>query len=337
MSEYSIALEKQLEMHRSFSAMAQLWLAKRDQLERMAQQDPRLRHDIMAVYQLNRIASDAETFFVSAPIQRLLTQAAYADGLDDFHLEDFSPPARSGFVYFQEPLLADPDDDGDLYHCLAWTATIISGTGSKDDPMKFRVDESGRVCDPFEIRDGVWRLIGGEIGKIEVSVFALSRDRQSDLRTGYSTFPNYVVDWMWGDSLSETLARPATRASNIALSERIVRLLPTFCAFISQRILVAERTEVLNRATRRRLMAMHSPRVPVVNVVELRRKASTPHDDSDSHDVEWSCRWLVRGHWRRQWYPRQERHQMIWITPYVKGPEDKPLKQPRATVFAVVR
>jgi hypothetical protein len=42
--------------------------------------------------------------------------------------------------------------------------------------------------------------------------------------------------------------------------------------------------------------------------------------------VEWSHRWMVRGHWRLQPYgPDHKLRKTIWIDPYVKGPEDKPL------------
>ncbi|WP_342314649.1 hypothetical protein LIX17_25725 (plasmid) [Mycobacterium avium subsp. hominissuis] len=36
-------------------------------------------------------------------------------------------------------------------------------------------------------------------------------------------------------------------------------------------------------------------------------------------------RWIVRGHWRRQWYPTLQRHKPIWITDHIAGPEDAPL------------
>lgn len=40
----------------------------------------------------------------------------------------------------------------------------------------------------------------------------------------------------------------------------------------------------------------------------------------------YSHRWVVRGHWRRQWYPSQNRHIPIWITDYVAGPTDLPIE-----------
>ena len=39
----------------------------------------------------------------------------------------------------------------------------------------------------------------------------------------------------------------------------------------------------------------------------------------------WNHRWVVRMHKVRQWYPSEQRHNMIYRGPYVKGPEDKPL------------
>lgn len=40
---------------------------------------------------------------------------------------------------------------------------------------------------------------------------------------------------------------------------------------------------------------------------------------------EYSVRWVVRGHWRRQWYATQNRHIPIWIMDHIAGPDDAPL------------
>lgn len=36
-------------------------------------------------------------------------------------------------------------------------------------------------------------------------------------------------------------------------------------------------------------------------------------------------RWLVRGHWRRQWFPSLGVHKLIWIAEHPSGPSDRPL------------
>ncbi|MGJ6127394.1 hypothetical protein QN239_32970 [Mycolicibacterium sp. Y3] len=48
------------------------------------------------------------------------------------------------------------------------------------------------------------------------------------------------------------------------------------------------------------------------------------HEDGPSRS--YSHRWVVRGHWRRQWYPSLNRHVPIWITDYIAGPADLPIE-----------
>jgi hypothetical protein len=76
-----------------------------------------------------------------------------------------------------------------------------------------------------------------------------------------------------------------------------------------------------DRATRKRLQrAGHEPKP--VRVIELRRPAhSGPGDGSR----EFHHQWIVRGHWRQQWYPAREVHRPVWIAPHIKGPEGAPL------------
>lgn len=61
--------------------------------------------------------------------------------------------------------------------------------------------------------------------------------------------------------------------------------------------------------------------------VELRTPQLVHRVDSDSEPgaVDWQHRWLVRGHNRAQWYPSEAAHHLIYIAPYMKGPEDKPV------------
>lgn len=49
--------------------------------------------------------------------------------------------------------------------------------------------------------------------------------------------------------------------------------------------------------------------------------------EGDARHVDWSCRWIVHGHFRQQPYgPGGSLRKRIWIPPYVKGPADKPLR-----------
>jgi hypothetical protein len=66
---------------------------------------------------------------------------------------------------------------------------------------------------------------------------------------------------------------------------------------------------------------------PSVRFVMLRRRQGTQHTEGKERaDFEYSCQWIVGGHWQNQWYPSKGIHQPVWISPYRKGPEDKPFK-----------
>lgn len=108
----------------------------------------------------------------------------------------------------------------------------------------------------------------------------------------------------------------------------------TMVAFLEQRILLSPRFTA-DRASRRRIKkARQSPVSGEIRVVRLRHMAY--HGEGGDRDAQWACQWIVRGHWRNQWHPSQKEHRAKWIAPYVKGPEDKPLREP-GRLFAVVR
>lgn len=104
------------------------------------------------------------------------------------------------------------------------------------------------------------------------------------------------------------------------------RLVYTTFAFIEQRILDTELVAepVRNRSTLRRLSAGANRKLPAIRVVRLYpREREEPSGQRRS--VAWSHQWLVRGHWRQQYYRSDGTHRPLWIAPYVKGPSDKPL------------
>lgn len=109
-------------------------------------------------------------------------------------------------------------------------------------------------------------------------------------------------------------------------------------AFCAQRVFL-DSPEPADRPTRRRAEAAldYIEPAPDVHVIRLRR--STVHEAvEEGRDVDWSCRWWVRGHWRQQACgPERSERVPTWINSYVKGPDDKPMKPPASTVFAVVR
>lgn len=108
----------------------------------------------------------------------------------------------------------------------------------------------------------------------------------------------------------------------------------------------------VGRGARRR--AARSIKQNEVTVVTLRRARGPGGDGEAGHrDVDWSCRWLVRGFWRHledyaDTAPRHEARgdgsgfctacaaRVTWVRPHVRGPEDRPLRATR-TVYRLSR
>jgi len=117
------------------------------------------------------------------------------------------------------------------------------------------------------------------------------------------------------------------------VAQASVRFLVSAWLWLKQTV-VRSQKESGNRASRK--IASRIPVHSEVNVIQLRRVERNPSGHAES-SVEYSCQWLVRGHWRQQWYPATTTHRPIWIEPHLKGPDDKPLKIPTENVFAVNR
>ena len=109
----------------------------------------------------------------------------------------------------------------------------------------------------------------------------------------------------------------------------ITRILHAYWLLMSQTI-VEKAKETGDRTQRRRLARESAPSEVVVIQFRKRKYYNEKGEETeDSKKIDWSHRWLVGGHWRWQPYKDPvsggEIKKRIWISPYVKGPEDKPL------------
>jgi len=108
----------------------------------------------------------------------------------------------------------------------------------------------------------------------------------------------------------------------------------SFFAFIRQECVSIQHQSV-SRPIRRHLPPSYTAE-PVIKIIQLRRR-SPATNGLEPQSRDYSCRWLVRGHWRNQFYPSSKSHRPRFIPAYVKGPDDKPLKSTKSSIFAVVR
>jgi hypothetical protein len=89
------------------------------------------------------------------------------------------------------------------------------------------------------------------------------------------------------------------------------------------------------RASRRRAKRLGIDE-PTVLVVKLRRSREGGKHSEGRH-IEYSHRFIVSGHWRQQPYPREGITRQIWISDFIKGDPDKPLRIHAGRAFELVR
>lgn len=115
---------------------------------------------------------------------------------------------------------------------------------------------------------------------------------------------------------------------------RILQFIGTLSAFIEQRIAETSTAVITRRVTE--CVQPYRPN-PTIQVIALRRATRDRSGHDDSMTMDWACHWLVRGHWRQQFYPKAFRYMPIWILPHMKGSLEKPFKAPNPLVYAVTR
>lgn len=243
-------------------------------------------------------AIHGDTYFVSGEIMEMIITAA-AELPETVILQSSQIPSRTGFVLFEQS-----------YTDIAMDSTI---------------EEDKSACGfSFALID----YLATEQQALRISMLAY-------VPNGRTAFPGPTIYWIVGDPLSSLREMPG----RYPITERdigFIRVVASLLLFIDQDIVVAGRRHA-NRATQRKLeRSKHPLEEPVVRVITLRKKRYEHHASDESERV-YHHRWLVRGHWRNQWYPSLGIHQPKWIAPYIKGPDDTPLKPSRASIYAVVR
>lgn len=152
----------------------------------------------------------------------------------------------------------------------------------------------------------------------------------------------FSFTWQFGTSIG-TLLNDATNSEHyqdeyLGCLEDCSRFFVAACAWLQQKVVISSSGHI-ERHRRKQLAREYAVFPPSdVRVIQLRRAEASSETSRDAAiETEWSCRWIVGGHWRNQYHPSSGKHELKYILPYVKGPSDKPLKVPTHTVYAVTR
>lgn len=247
--------------------------------------------------------ASAHAYFVTKDMSLLVQHAA--DGLDDEDLFDPSlAPTGTGFVRFERPLdIVDIRGWHMKANWMTWgpapggsLISIWNDTRDPDDVIASLKDEFG-----LKVRQvmGNWSIIGGTYAKSGAVVGAPRTEISEEEGAKYL-----------GEGVEPL---PFTN---------VERLAQALWLLLGQEIVSSREEQARPKETHRARKLRLDTRV---TVIELRRLKGVSREQGESM-VEWSHRWVVRGHWRWQacGVGRAERKR-IWVAPFVKGPEDKPL------------
>lgn len=274
-----------------------------------------------------------EVFAVSPDMFHVVTAAA-ADLPRDYIMEHWHLYAEHGFLWLPQDIEEhlEPLIGSDGWPPISF-ATWHHGTGTTRRSMQ-------------ETPDGEWVEVEGHVRKVagmEVNYWWRVPNRDLIVPVG-SDFLPYGLSALGmvshGYENGQEILRPEDRLSNatrfiLALQLILRQELPTVARWN------VPRADVPGL---RRLALSLDP----VLVIDLRRRKYLEHPDADDSDAgrKQRVRSIVRGHWHSFWVgPNHAQHPggtegkvliQQWVMPYMRGPEDAPIK-PRTDTVHVVR
>lgn len=245
----------------------------------------------------------------------------------NLHREDL--PAERGLIVFDSPI-GRFDREGDPEVMPEY-----------DRRRVLEARAAQREVGPASVIGALWGPAispDGEPGVLVVtfadtSELADYRERQGDSpaavmalrRTGALTYHDETV-LPWGEHFDESRG-PDAPVRNAALGTLIATWL------LMGQPIVSTNPEPLPRQTRRG-RERAGLRVPEVRVVRLRH-AQRPRAEAEetASGRTYTKRWIVRGHWRNQWYASRQAHRPKYIPMHVKGPDGAELIITTETVY----
>lgn len=258
----------------------------------------------------------SDPIVVEAEMMPIVDAAAQSFQPETFEETDLL--TQSGFVRLPEPMfMYDRNQKRISFRAFGWHPLMLA------DKETGAVHGNGVVLAVWSHRDDV--LAGLDDYPLDVG-----QDAEEFLRGAISPYMlSHATPWLFGEKVPDDGADEAAALSWWTNVQALMRLM---MQTVSDRYQERAPRASIKRAHRAGFTRPEHD--PYITVIRLRRPRG--HRSDEPSTVEWSQRWIVGGHWRNQWFPSLNTHRQIWISGYVKGPDDKPLvvRKGRAFEFA---
>lgn len=247
-----------------------------------------------------------DTIYITSDMLHVIMQAA-EDLPEDLELDPKTLMSQYGFALFEEAILGEDAQGKTLtVRGIAWECNPVRpefGIGNIQPGDLKMAAVIYFLTDPYDLRDEV------------------NQQFQHQLGQSHTPLPPLTLSHIY--PMMEGTCAPKVEKQGMELVSGIVKLFLAMQILSRQTIGEPQRFRP-DRAQRRRLQREY-PDQPerLITLITLRRKSVKHHEEPQK--IEWSRRWIVRGHWRKQYYPKTKTYDWKYIYEYVKGPEDKPL------------
>lgn len=267
----------------------------------------------------NRLAN-AELYFVSADMSRLAVAAGAS--LPDYQVAAEDLPTTSGLMVFGEPiggyLNTDADDE--------WLPIVAVSWG-----LSGAVPSSGGTWLTFWTpgnHEWIARRLHRNHGVSMPQARRTARRMRGDLAWDNEALLSFGANEVTVADATNPIAPGRVADDTSVAGESTVGWVQAVRAawlLMTQPGVTDVAAEHVSKSVRRRA-ERDGYRLDDIRVVRIRHRADSPHPAGEATEGRtYRVRWAVRGHWRNQWYPSQERHRPLWINPHIKGPDGAPL------------
>lgn len=291
------------------------------------------------------LLSESTTFYVSAEMIELVTEAAELSEPEPLFVTDLMEP--SGLIVLEEPLML-PDlhpvtgeviDDLMPIRAIGWRRQEVGkrdGSGSTDGIVLICYDDNKSYNEIY-------------LRKIREIAPELNDEYRLDLPMGAVEFHPWAFGTEWSSVLDISQTGQGKIISGVAFMRRWFLALNRL---MWQRLLNPEQWHP-NRAGQRQYGRVRGKEAPLATVLYLRRYVEDAQyrkkEDPDVlHNWPYPYRIMVKTHTKRQYFPslgparnpdgsfNNESHRRVFILKYPRGPEHLPIRD-HWTIQALVR
>jgi len=297
----------------------------------------------------------AQIYYLSDQIRSLLDLAA-SSVPSDMEITRELFPAEYGFVHFQTPVPVESWDakhpeDGVLkgaMHALSW-AMYRTLSKQEADIARSRPGATVMGNDEYNLTSAVpgetELVVDPDHVLLTIWLVPFSRqDGTYNTARDISLLIPCTVPVVFGDEFMDAVDVDDQENKVSSHSGRYcLGLMMAFMKFCMQKILEPEersfsRAAIRNLERKSKQKEPHRKTFKVVRLRQRSRQAGETDEEAEKRHIAWQCQWMVAGHWRHYTGAGGRKAQTIWISPYLKGPESKPLKASSTPkIFAVIR